>query len=215
MKQLPIEPQSHSKQTAGQRSNSKRLGVYGSKDLGVYGSMGSKGNELAVFRYARKAKTEEPNATLNRKLQLFRTWHAENLPRVDFDDAWPAFLRAFAGVKFKEGEGPLHDAYRKALKYPVDLPGLSAKSPRRVFAALCRELQNRVEGDPKTKGQPFLAGTHQIAALFGVSHRAISSWLTELVELGIISRHSRGSFEEHKAGMYYFNSANATRGTKS
>ena len=149
----------------------------------IRGEETSRGEKLAVTQY--KA--------------IFLRWKASSRPFLRLGhDYFPEFLAKLDCVTVPKGE-TLRTAFERAkLRKPPSEVLLVENVGLRLFASLCRELQE-MAGD-----QPIMLHQESVAKLFGHSHwRTIGNWIKALITLEILKL-AEPAITKVKAARYFY-----------
>ena len=130
---------------------------------------------------------------------IFRKWEAASLPFLrPGHDYFTEFLAKLNCVTVPKGETLLAAFERAQLRKPPFKVSLVPNDGVRLFASLCREL-NEMSG-----GQPIMLHQESIAKLFGHSHwRTIGNWISALKTIEILKL-AEPAVREHQAARYSY-----------
>lgn len=147
-------------------------------------------NNACLFKLARAVKALEVDTgplSRQQRMEVFSQWYAETQARgllregQTRDDYLVEFMNACKKAKFPLGASPAEQAWKLAAKEPLPAEADVFESPEgKLLVALCYQLHRLAEGEPW-----FLAA-RTAASLTGRSHTAAATWLSALVQMGIL-----------------------------
>jgi hypothetical protein len=130
---------------------------------------------------------------------IFGKWEFESRPFLrQGHDYFTEFLAKLDCVRIPKGE-TLEAAFERAKQREAPAKVSVIPNPKvRLFASLCRELQE-MAGD-----QPIMLHQMSIGKLFGhSSHRTVSNWIRALKTLGVL-KPADPAILKAKAARYYY-----------
>jgi hypothetical protein len=130
-------------------------------------------------------------------------WHRRALPFIgtkEFTASWADFIAAWGKVRVPAGQGPVEEAFRRAVKSepPARAAALYDEPPVLLLAALCRELQ-RIAG-----AGLFYLDCRTAGRLLSIHHTTAWRLLTVLCADGILMAGAKGSQVSGKANEYRY-----------
>lgn len=130
---------------------------------------------------------------------IFKKWEAASLRFLrPGHDYFTEFLAKLDCVTVPNGETLLAAFERAKLRKPPSKVSRVPNDGVRLFASLCREL-NEMGG-----GQPIMLHQESIAKLFGHSHwRTIGNWIKALKTLDVLKL-AEPAIREHQAARYWY-----------
>ncbi|HPS54709.1 MAG TPA: bifunctional DNA primase/polymerase [Sedimentisphaerales bacterium] len=137
-----------------------------------------------IFAFARELKSMPEYENTNPRVfrSVVKDWYWKALPNIktkEFEETWIDFLMAWDDVKYKIGEEPLMQIFKRAAE--SKLPKIAVKiypdnEQIQLLVAFCRELQ--LEAGEK----PFFLSARTVGKLFNLKTMTAWRWMYLLVQ---------------------------------
>jgi hypothetical protein len=146
-------------------------------------------NNSALFRLARALLSLKKQAPISKseELSAFDSWYELAAgrgvlrPEQARDDYLVEFMNALNKAKFPLGEGPAEHAWKLAQSAPPPPEASVFQSVEgKLLVGCCYQLH------VLSNGEPWFLSARMAATLTGRSHTQIATWLSALVQLGIL-----------------------------
>lgn len=147
-------------------------------------------NNAYLFRLARALKALEVGtgpSSHQQRMEAFNLWYAEadarHLLRQDQsrDEYLVEFMNACKKAKTPLGTSPAEQAWKQAATEPLPAEASAFESPEgKLLVALCYQLHRL------SNGEPWFLAARTAARLTGRTHTTAATWLSALVQMGIL-----------------------------
>lgn len=152
-----------------------------------------------IFEFARElySMPEYTDAEPEQFKTIVKQWHSVALPNIttkEFEETWIDFLKAWPKIRYKIGDEPITQIFRKAAEseYPkIAVEKYPDNLRLQILVSLCKELQ--IEAG----NAPFFLATRTGGKLFNVKPITISRWLFLLEKDKIIRTVAKGGTSEN------------------